>query len=98
MLFWQNSVWGINIPIVSAVSHRCKAISIQSDGDSKYVDDGFYEKFIFGRYHFALIDERGNDIYHANIKGTDWFILKDMENDWVVSNTYKIVFMLNLHK
>ena len=56
---------------------------------AKYADDRFYEKFIFGRYHFALIDERGNNIYHANIKGTDWFVLKVSENDWVVSNTYK---------
>ena len=70
------------------MSNRCRAISIRSDGVSKYTE----LVDIFGRYHFALIDERGNDIYHANIKGTDWFILKDMENDWVVSNTSKNTF------
>ena len=91
----------INFPIVSTISNQCSQISIQSNGDSKYVRDGYYEEFLFGAYRFASIDSRGNNIYHANIRGNDWFIVKDMENDWVVRTTSLQIFktlMANLHK
>ena len=74
----------ITIPIVSTKSNQCRQISIQSNGDSKYVHDGRYEEYIFGAYRFFSTDERGNNIYHANIRGTDSFIVKTMENYWVV--------------
>ena len=60
-------------------------ITIQSTGESAYALDGGYERYIFGTYRFVSIDARGNSIYHANIQGGDWFITKDMENDWMVS-------------
>ena len=74
----------MHFPIVSTIKNQCTQISIQSNGDSKYVHDGWYEEYLFGAYRFVSTDERGNNIYHANIRGTDWFIVKDMENDWVV--------------
>ena len=29
-------------------------------------------------------DARGNNIYHANINGRDYYVLKNIENNWVV--------------
>ena len=74
----------MNIPIVSTISNQCSQISIQSNGDSKYAHDGWYEEYLFDSYRFVSTDERGNTIYHANIQDTDRFIVKDMGNDWVV--------------
>ena len=89
----------INTPIVSTTSNPCSQLSIQSNGASKYVLGGWYEKYIFGIYSFASTDTRGNNIYHANIKGKDWFLVKDMENSWVVRTTslqsFKIFVKLN---
>ena len=79
-----NYVCVMHIPIVSTISNQCSQISIQSNGDSKYVRDGSYEKYVFGAYHFVSTDERGNNIYHANIRGRDWFIFKTMKNNWAV--------------
>lgn len=72
----------MNIIIVSTISKPCSEIIIKSIGESTY--DGWYERFIFGTYRFVSLDARGNNIYYANIKDTDWFIVKDMENNWVV--------------
>ena len=74
----------LNIPIVSTVNDPCPQMSIQSNGDSKYAHNRWYEQNIFGSYRFASIDARGNNIYYANIRGTDLFICKDMENYWMV--------------
>ena len=63
----------------------CTHISIQSIGDSTY--DGWYEQHVFGTYSFLLIDERGNNIYHAKMEAFDFFITKVMENEWIVSVT-----------
>ena len=62
----------------------CEEVSVHSIGDSKYSDDGWYEQHIFGRYYFSAIDTTGSPIYHASIEGIDWYILKDMDRDWVV--------------
>ena len=75
----------MTIPPGSIISNPCAHITIQSTGVSAYVHDGHYELFIFGTYRFVSIDARGNNIYHANIQGDDWFITKDIENGWIVS-------------
>ena len=72
----------MHIPTVSTISKPCSDIIIQSIGESTY--DGWYERFIFGTYHFLSIDARGNNIYYANIQGWDMFIAKDAHNDWLV--------------
>ena len=76
----------MNIPTVSTISKPCNEIIIRSNGESSY--DGWYEQFVFGTYRFVSIDARGNNIYHANIQGTDWFIVKDVDNYWVVFITF----------
>ena len=60
---------------------------IRSIGESSHVHVGLYDRYIFGTYRFISIDARGNNIYHANIQGMDWFIVKDVENYWVVRIT-----------
>ena len=73
----------MNIPVVSTISTPpCSEVIIQSFGETTY--PGWYESLVFGIYRFVSIDVRGNNIYFANIQGTDSFIFKDMENDWVV--------------
>ena len=76
------------IPTVSTTSKPCSKVMFRSIGESSHVNDGSYERYIFGTYHFVSIDARGNNIYHANIQGTDQFIVKDVENDWVVLITF----------
>ena len=68
------------------MSKPCSEIMIRSIGESSH--DGWYERYIFGTYRFVSIGARGNNIYHANIQGTDQFIVKDVENDWVVLITF----------
>ena len=76
--------YNTNISIESTISIQCNQITVQSIGDSTY--DGWYERYIFGTYRiYQRTDPRGNYIYHANIQDTDWFIIKDTENYWVVS-------------
>ena len=75
------------ITVGSTLNTPCTHITIQSIGDSKHVEDGAYERFIFGIYLFLSNDARGNNVYHANMSGTDMFIRKDTENYWVVSIT-----------
>ena len=73
----------MTITIGSTLNTPCTHITIQSIGNSKYVEDGAYERFIFGKYRFVSIDERSNNVYHAaNIQGDDWFITKNMDNTW----------------
>ena len=62
----------------------CTQISIQSNGDSTY--DGWYEEYVFSTYQFAWIDARGNNIYYANITGTDQYIHKNLDDQWMVSS------------
>ena len=91
----------MNIPIASTINNQCSQIAMQSNGDSKYVDDGYYELFLFGAYRFLSTDERGNNIYHANIRDHDWFIVKKISNNWVVRTSSLQIFktsMANLHK
>ena len=71
----------LNIAIASAVNDHCPQMSIQSNGESY---DMWYDGNIFGSYRFASIDDRGNTIYYANSKGYDWFICKDINNNWKV--------------
>ena len=75
----------MTIPIGSALGSTCAYITIQSTGESAYVHGGLYEQEIFGTFRFVSIDARGNNVYHANIEETDWFITKDMDNLWGVS-------------
>ena len=82
----------MHFPIVSTINNQCSKISTQSNGDSKYVHDGWYEEYLFGAYRFVSTDERGNNIYHANIRGTDWFIVKAMINIWVVRTASLQIF------
>ena len=77
----------MNIPAGAFLSGPCEHITIQSTGESAYTHDGWYGRNIFGTYRFVSIDARGNNMYHANIQGTDSFITKDMDNYWMVSNT-----------
>ena len=91
----------MNTPIESTIRNKCSQISIQSNGDAKYVNGGVYEEYVFGTYSFVSTDARGNNIYHANIKGQDLFIVKNIENYWVVRTTSLQFFkdlMSNLHK
>ena len=78
----------MSIPIGSTVSSPCAHITIQSIGDSTY--DGWYERNIFGTYRFLSVDARGNNMYHAFIQGKDWFITKNIRNNWMVSTTILI--------
>ena len=82
----------MNIPIASTHSTPCTHVTIQSTGDSTLVEYGFYERKIFGTYSFVSIDERGNNIYHAHIQNTDWFLTKTVEGWWVVSITILYLF------
>ena len=77
----------MNIKIGSTWSAPCNHITISSIGDSKSVHDGMYEYWIFGTYSFVSTDARGNNMYHANIQGTDRFITKNMYNYWLVNMT-----------
>ena len=72
----------MNICVGPPLSISCTHISIQSIGDSTY--DGWYERRVFGTYSFVSIDARGNNIYHAKINGYDSFVIKDIDDDWVV--------------
>ena len=84
-MIYINIKYNLSIPIGSTLNSPCTHITIQSTGESVYVHDGYYEQYIFGKYRFLSIDARGNNMYHANIQGIDWFITKDIENDWEVS-------------
>ena len=61
-------------------------MSIQSNGASRDVRDGWYTGFVFGTYMFALIDSRGNNIYYAYIEDSfeEVFICKSIDNNWLV--------------
>ena len=74
----------MNISIVSTTHNQCTQISVQSNGASQYVYDGWYAIDIFGGYRLESIDEAGNNIY-AKIQGMALFIVKDVHNHWVVS-------------
>ena len=84
-MIYINIKYNLSIPIGSTLSKPCIAITIQSTGDSTY--DGWYEQNIFGTYSFISIDASGNNMYHANIQGTDLFLTKNMDNEWVVNIT-----------
>lgn len=61
-------------------------IFISSTGISTY--DGWYEKYIFGVYRFHSLDRRGNNIFYANIRGTDRFVHKTQDDGiWMVSKS-----------
>ena len=82
----------MTIPPGSALISPCAHIKIESTGESAYVHDGMYRREIFGTYRFVSIDERGNNMYHANIQGDDWFITKGMNNFWAVRT--RLLYML----
>ena len=75
----------MNISIVSTRLNQCIQISIQSNGASQYAYGGWFAIEHFGGYRLVSIDEAGNNIY-ANMQGMGWFIVKNVRNDWVVSN------------
>ena len=77
----------MNFSTGPTLSSPCAYISIQSTGDSTQAQDGWYVQYLFGTYRFVSIDSRANNMYQANIKGTDWFLSKLMDNDWVVNIT-----------
>ena len=66
------------------MSNSVEYLNISSTGDSTDVDGGWYEQQIFGMYKYHSFDRRGNNIFYANIGGTDKFV-QYIGSNWVVS-------------
>ena len=96
VIIYINVEFNLNITIGSILGSPCTHIAIQSIGHSTY--DGWYFIYIFGSYSFVSTDARGNNMYHANIQGTNRFITKNMDNYWVVNITISCIFKYMLCK
>ena len=62
-------------------------LSITSLGDSIYSNEAKYDykKTVFGNYEFKSLDVKGNAIYQAYLNGKRRYLVKDPNNDWLVS-------------
>ena len=84
-----------NYPITGI---SCIEVSLHSTGTITLAYSGWYKMSYFGDYRLYSVDDRGNNVYHANIEGKDLFISKDIlyrnESD-PLHNTWRVGFKHN---